>query len=58
MLEVVATRHMSKKNISLNQCLFDEILDASQNMGIECEKKDDLHKPTQANRSYLHYRWW
>ncbi len=34
MLEAATKRHMSKNNISLNQCLFDEILDASQKMGI------------------------
>ncbi len=58
MLEAAAKRHMSKKNISLDQCLSDEILDASQKIGIARKKKDDLHKLTQANRSFSHYRWW
>ncbi len=57
MLEAAANRHMSKKNISLDQCLFDEILDASQKMGITRKKKDDLHKFTQANHSFSHYKW-
>nr|AND50565.1 ribosomal protein S7 [Sphagnum aongstroemii] len=58
MLEAAAKRHMSKKSISLDQCLSDEILDASQKMGIARKKRDDLHKLTQANRSFSHYRWW
>jgi len=58
MLEATAKRHMSKKSISLDQCLSDEILDAFQKMGIARKKMDDLHKLTQANRSFLHYRWW
>jgi ribosomal protein S7 len=36
MLEAAAKRHMSKKSISLDKCLSDEILDASQKMGIAC----------------------
>jgi ribosomal protein S7 len=52
MLEAASKRHMSKKSINLDQCLFDEILDASQKMGIARKKRDDLHKLTQANRSF------
>ncbi len=58
MLEAIAKRHMSKKSISLDRCLFDEILDASQKMGIARKKRDDLHKLIQANYSFSHYRWW
>jgi small subunit ribosomal protein S7 len=58
MFEVAADRHMSKKNISLDQCLSNEILDASQKMGITHKKRDDIHKLTQANCSFSHYRWW
>jgi small subunit ribosomal protein S7 len=58
MLEAATKRHMSKKSISLYQCLSNEILDASQKLGIAHKKRDDLHKLTQANRRFLHYRWW
>ncbi|CAK9190251.1 unnamed protein product [Sphagnum troendelagicum] len=53
-----AKQHMSKKSISLDQCLSDDIFDVSQKMGIARKKRDDLHKLTQANRSFSHYRWW
>jgi ribosomal protein S7 len=58
MLEVAANQHMSKKSISLDQCLSNEILDVSQKMGIARKKGDDLHKLTRANRSFSHYKWW
>ena len=58
MLEAAAKRRMNKKSMSLDQCLADEILDASRKMGIACKKRDDLHKLAQANRSFSHYRWW
>nr|YP_009047470.1 ribosomal protein S7 [Buxbaumia aphylla]AGN74261.1 ribosomal protein S7 [Buxbaumia aphylla]AHG59272.1 ribosomal protein S7 [Buxbaumia aphylla] len=58
MLEAAAKRHMNKKSMDLDQCLSDEILDASRKMGIARKKRDDLHKLAQANRSFSHYRWW
>jgi small subunit ribosomal protein S7 len=58
MFQAAAKQHMSKKSISLDQCLSDEIFDVSQKMGIARKKRDDLHKLTQANRSFSHYRWW
>jgi len=58
MLEAAAKRRMNKKSMSLDQCLADEILDASRKMGIARKKRDDLHKLAQANRSFSHYRWW
>jgi ribosomal protein S7 len=58
MLKGAAKRHMSKKSRSLYQCLFDDILDVFQHMGIAHKKRDDLHKLTQANHSFPHYKWW
>nr|YP_010881115.1 ribosomal protein S7 [Pallavicinia lyellii]WIA66617.1 ribosomal protein S7 [Pallavicinia lyellii] len=58
MLESAAKRRMGKKSISLDQCLYAEILEASQRMGIARKKRDDLHKLAEANRSFSHYRWW
>nr|WIA66904.1 ribosomal protein S7 [Pellia epiphylla] len=52
-----AKRRMGRK-ISLDQCLYAEILEASQKMGIARKKRDDLHKLAEANRSFSHYRWW
>nr|YP_004927658.1 ribosomal protein S7 [Treubia lacunosa]AEH99705.1 ribosomal protein S7 [Treubia lacunosa]QIA60234.1 ribosomal protein S7 [Treubia lacunosa] len=58
MLESAAKRRMGKKSISLDQCLYVEILEASQKMGLARKKRDDLHKLAEANRSFSHYRWW
>nr|QIA60069.1 ribosomal protein S7 [Radula japonica] len=58
MLESAAKRRMGKKSISLDQCLYVEILEASQKMGIARKKRDDLHKLAEVNRSFSHYRWW
>nr|QIA60690.1 ribosomal protein S7 [Lepidozia trichodes] len=58
MLESAAKRRTGKKSISLDQCLYAEILEASQKMGIARKKRDDLHKLAEANRSFSHYRWW
>jgi small subunit ribosomal protein S7 len=58
MLESAAKRRIGKKSISLDQCLYAEILEASQKMGIARKKRDDLHKLAEANRSFSHYRWW
>nr|AHG59271.1 ribosomal protein S7 [Bryum argenteum] len=57
MLEAAAKRRINNKK-SLDECLADEILDASQKMGIARKKRDELHKLAQANRSFSHYRWW
>jgi small subunit ribosomal protein S7 len=48
---------VKKVRMNLDQCLVDEILDASQKMGIVRKKKNDLHKLAQANHNFLHYRW-
>jgi hypothetical protein len=56
MLETTAKQHMNKKNISLYQCLFDEILDVFQKMGIARKTRDDFHKLILANCSFSHYR--
>ncbi len=34
-----------------------EILDASQNRGNACKKRDDVHKMAEANKAFAHYRW-
>ena len=37
--------------------LAGEILDASQNKGNACKKREDTHKMAEANRAFSHYRW-
>jgi small subunit ribosomal protein S7 len=57
MLKAATKQCMNRKSMSLDQCLYDEILDASQKMGIARKRRDDLCKLAQANRSFLHCRW-
>jgi small subunit ribosomal protein S7 len=37
--------------------LAGEILDASQNKGNACKKREDTHKMAEANKAFAHYRW-
>jgi small subunit ribosomal protein S7 len=34
-----------------------EIVDASQNRGNACKKREDTHKMAEANKAFAHYRW-
>ena len=50
-----ATR--KRKNKSMSDKLFNEILDASQNKGSAIKKKEDTHKMAESNKAFAHYRW-
>lgn len=34
-----------------------EIIDASNNTGGACKKREDTHKMAEANKAFAHYRW-
>jgi len=34
-----------------------EIMDASNNTGGACKKREDTHKMAEANKAFAHYRW-
>jgi small subunit ribosomal protein S7 len=34
-----------------------EIMDAANNVGGACKKRDDVHKMAEANKAFAHYRW-
>ena len=34
-----------------------EIIDASNNTGGACKKREDTHKMAEANKEFAHYRW-
>lgn len=57
-LEAALQRYKIKKNRSLEECIFAELVDVSQNKGNLRKKKDDLHKMAESNRGFAHYRWW
>lgn len=37
--------------------LANEIIDASNGIGVSVKKKEDTHKMAEANKAFAHYRW-
>ena len=50
-----ATR--KRKNKTMADKLYSEIMDASQNKGSAIKKRDDTHKMAEANKAFAHFRW-
>ena len=50
-----ATR--KRKNKTMAEKLYAEILDASQNKGSAIKKRDDTHKMAESNKAFAHFRW-
>ena len=50
-----ATR--KRKNKSMSDKLFNELMDASQNKGTAIKKREDSHKMAESNKAFAHYRW-
>ena len=50
-----ATR--KRKNKSMSDKLFNELMDASQNKGAAIKKREDSHKMAESNKAFAHYRW-
>ena len=48
-------RKRSEKTMSLR--LAGEIIDASNNTGAACKKREDTHKMAEANKAFAHYRY-
>tara|TARA_B100000519_G_C13990813_1_gene319156 strand:- start:131 stop:598 length:468 start_codon:yes stop_codon:yes gene_type:complete len=46
-----------RKNKSMSEKLFYEIMDASQNKGSAVKKKEDTHKMAESNKAFAHFRW-
>ena len=44
-------------NKGMAENLAAEIMDASNNTGGACKKREDTHKMAEANKAYAHYRW-
>ena len=41
----------------MSERLASEILDAVNNAGGACKKREDTHKMAEANKAFAHYRW-
>ena len=46
-----------RKNKTMAEKLFYEIMDASQNKGSAVKKREDTHKMAEANKAFAHFRW-
>ena len=42
---------------TMRERLAGEIMDALNNAGGACKRRDDMHKMAEANRAFAHYRW-
>tara|TARA_Y100000590_G_scaffold90655_1_gene102248 strand:+ start:1194 stop:1664 length:471 start_codon:yes stop_codon:yes gene_type:complete len=46
-----------RKNKTMSDKLFNELLDASQKKGSAIKKREDEHRMAEANKAFAHYRW-
>ncbi len=49
------SRNRSEK--TMKERLAGEIMDALNNTGGACKKREDTHKMAEANKAFAHYRW-
>ena len=47
----------NRKNKTMSDKLFNELLDASQKRGSAIKKREDTHKMAESNKAFAHYRW-
>ena len=52
---LAATR--KRKNKSMADKLFNELMDASQKKGAAIKKREDTHRMAESNKAFAHYRW-
>ncbi len=50
-----AARKRSEK--TMEERLFGELMDASNNRGNAIRKREDMHKMAEANKAFSHYKW-
>ena len=46
-----------RKNKSMSEKLFNELMDAYQRKGLAIKKREDTHKMAESNKAFAHYRW-
>ena len=50
-----ATR--KRKNKTMSDRLFNELMDASRRKGSAIKKREDTHKMAESNKAFAHFRW-
>lgn len=53
-----AKRKSRHSGSTFSECLAQVVLEAFTGQGQVREKRDQLHRTAEANRTYLRYRWW
>ena len=56
-LRWIISASKKRKNKTMAEKLYAEILDASQNKGSAIKKREDTHKMAEANKAFAHFRW-
>ena len=56
-LRWILSASRKRKNKSMSEKLYFEIMDASQNKGSAVKKREDTHKMAESNRAFAHFRW-
>ena len=46
-----------RKNKTMSDKLFYELVDASQGKGSSIKKREDTHKMAESNKAFAHFRW-
>ena len=46
-----------RKNKTMSEKLFNELMDASQKKGSAIKKREDVHKMAESNKAFAHFRW-
>ena len=46
-----------RKNKTMSDKLFFELMDASQNKGSAVKKREDTHRMAESNKAFAHFRW-
>ena len=47
----------SRREKTMAERLANEILDASNGVGASVKRREDLHKMSESNKAFAHYRW-
>ena len=56
-LRWLTTYARSRSEKTMKERLAGEIMDALNNTGGACKKRDDTHKMAEANKAFAHFRW-
>ena len=46
-----------RKNKTMSEKLFNEVMDASQKKGSAIKKREDTHRMAESNKAFAHFRW-